>query len=351
VADNLYWLGRYVERAEVNVRLLRVLFNRVADKSLLAEVGELPVLMRAFLCLRGGESPAGMDLPPAPTAPPSQGQTQSQSAHTSPLGDEMRVILTESRKPGGIFDTLRLLYYVARVVRDRISSDTWRVLSSLKEDAAWPERLDKCGTAELIEHLNGLLMDVASFGGLASESMTRGSFWRFMDMGRRIERAQSMSTLLRATLAAPRKGFDESALLESILDISDSSMTYRRRYMANLQFAPVLDLLLADETNPRSVAYQFCALEDHVDNLPRDKSMAHLSPEQRIVVSALSAVRLTEIESLCNVGTDGRRGNLEKILLRVDEEMKAFSDVVTRGFLSHAQTSRQLASFRSEGNR
>jgi len=326
IADNLFWLGRYVERTEGTVRLLRGLVNRLSEKSLLAEVRELPLLMRAFLYLRRGE-----------VVKIGEGGTPA---------DDLRLIVQECRAQGGLFDTLRLLYSVARVVRDRISADTWRVLSSLKEDVAWPERLHASGTSEVIEHLNVLLMSVASFGGLASESMTRGYFWRFMDMGRRIERAGYMCGLLRNTLIdAP--GGDDAPMLEAVLDIADSSMTYRRRYMANLQFAPVLDILLADETNPRSVAYQLVAMDEHVNNLPRDKSLAHLAPEQRIVVSALSALRLCDISALCKATEKGKRDELAKMLTRMDEEVNALSTVLTRGFLSHAQTSRQLASFRS----
>ena len=81
--------------------------------------------------------------------------------------------------------------------------------------------------------------------------MTRGPGWRFLDMGRRIERAVHALALLRSTLVEPAA--DEDPVFEALLEIADSSMTYRNRYLTNLQLPPLLDLLLTDETNPRSV--------------------------------------------------------------------------------------------------
>ncbi len=258
-------------------------------------------------------------------------------------GDELNVLLEESRRPGGLTSTLHHLQAVARAVRDRISNDTWRVVNSLHEDAAWPEHAEGVNLGEIIQRLNGMVSTLASFGGLASESMTRGQVWLFMDMGRRLERTIYMAGLLRSTLVTPVK--EDSTLLEAVLEVGDSFMTYRRRYLANLQLAPVLDLLLADETNPRSVVFQYVALHEHVENLPRDHSQAQLNPEQRVAMGGLTMVRLSNIEELCQTDEKGKRGNLARLLTRVDEDMSALSDIMRRLYLSHAQTSRQLASF------
>ncbi|MEI6231744.1 MAG: circularly permuted type 2 ATP-grasp protein [Planctomycetota bacterium] len=331
VADNLYWLGRYVERAENAVRLMRGIANRISDKSIWGEVRELSDLMRA-LCHQGGMA-CGLD--------------SVHSAETVTQGDELTLLLEQSRRPGGLHSTLQSLQFVSRAVRDRISTDTWRVVNSLNEDAVWPDDLDSTRLSEIIERLNMMVTTLASFGGLASESMTRGQVWIFMDMGRRLERTVSMAGLLRSTLVTPVK--EDSTLLESVLEVGDSFMTYRRRYLANLQLAPVLDLLLADETNPRSIAFQYVMLNEHIESLPRDRTLAHLSPEQRVTVGGLASLRLQEIEELCQLDAQGKRGNLAHLLTRVDEDMAALSDIVTRQFLSHAQASRQLASFNMEG--
>ena len=332
VADNLFWLGRYVERAESSVRLLRGIVIRLTDKSVIGDSRELPELLAALGNQR--RTSAGTATPEGPRE---MAQAQAQ--------DELAFILAECRRPGGLQNTLKALQDVVRAVRDRISTDTWRVIKSLDSSHEWPEQ-SQAHLGEVLSRLNFMVITLASFGGLASESMTRGQVWRFMDMGRRLERSINLSGLLRSTLTAVSQ--QEAPLLEAMLEINDSFMTYRRRYLASLQLAPVLDLLLADETNPRSLAFQFLALNDHVDNLPRDKTLAHLSADQRITMGGLSKLRLIDIDALCEANSEGKREHLDNLLEQVKRDMAALSDVITRNYLSHSEPSRQLAYFKPE---
>ena len=131
--------------------------------------------------------------------------------------------------------------------------------------------------SDVLELLDAGISRLAAFSGLVAENLTRGQRWTFLDMGRRLERSLQMSSLLRGTLGTATR--TEGSVLEALLEIADSSMTYRRRYLSMLQAAPVLDLLLADETNPRSLAYQLAALAESIDRLPRDPALA--GPQHR----------------------------------------------------------------------
>ena len=134
------------------------------------------------------------------------------------------------------------------MVRDRISPDTWRTLGRLKlRDLKAAEREATTTLSDVLEMLEDLVINLTAFSGLAGENMTRSQGWKFLDMGRRLERGAHTIRLLQSTLVttwAP-----EGPLLEALLEVAESSMTYRRRYRSALQTAPVLDLLLADETN------------------------------------------------------------------------------------------------------
>jgi uncharacterized alpha-E superfamily protein len=180
--------------------------------------------------------------------------------------------------------------------------------------------------------LDRMVMALAGLSGLTSESMTREVPWRFLDMGRRLERAVNTALMIERTLAATTD--DELPLLEALLDAADSAMTYRRRYRATLQVAPVVDLLLADERNPRAIVFQLAALADHVASLPRDASAARRRPEERIAFEALSEIRLVDVEAVCARVEDGRpalsalRGDLVR-------KLQALSDAV---FLAYLQT-------------
>ena len=330
VADNLFWLGRYVERAESAIRLLRCILLRLSDRSELAEGPLLPALISAFKHLRITSAGVESRTPEAPSVRPL---------------DELKTVLAECRRAGSLYPTLDALHDVAKMVRDRLSTDTWRVLTALSENMVGFDPAEDTQIGEVLAWTNFMVIRLASFGGLASESMTRGQVWRFLDMGRRLERGINMVSLLRSTLIVECK--DEPPLLEALLEIADSSMTYRRRYLASLQLAPVLDLLLADDSNPRSLVFQLAALHAHVDNLPRDKAIPHLNPEMRITLGALSSVRLMEIDSLCEARRDGVREKLDTLLAQLDSDLPALSESVTRNYLSH-ETSRQLSSMRSE---
>src|SRR5262249_58070020 len=99
--------------------------------------------------------------------------------------------------------------------------------------------------------------------------------WRFADMGRRLERGAYLAELLRNTLVGPHAALEN--LLEALLEVGDVSITYRRRYLGSLQLAPVVDLLLLDETNPRSLAFQLAALDAHMRRIPRAQSLPPLT--------------------------------------------------------------------------
>src|SRR5262249_35017941 len=195
---------------------------------------------------------------------------------------EVLSLIFDSHRIGSVASTLKALKRVAGTARDRISTDMWRVLHGLalkpptaqdaefwgaEDQLATPDTDRRMPLSDVLDLLDRTVSTLSAFGGLAMESMTRGQGWRFLAMGRRLERALNTIALLRSALVAV--GSMEGPLLEALLEVADSSMTYRRRYLGSLQTAPVLDLLLADESNPRSLAFQLAALSHEVDDLPR----------------------------------------------------------------------------------
>ena len=143
-------------------------------------------------------------------------------------------------------------------MRDRLSIDTWRILNLLQQDMRL--RHGRIQFDEVLVHLNRIITDLAAFSGMEMENMTRGHGWRFLNLGRRLERSVNLIGVLRGALAvahgAPRA---DDAIVEPLLEIADSSMTYRRRYYAQPRLAPALHLLLADDTNTRGLAFQLAA--------------------------------------------------------------------------------------------
>jgi uncharacterized alpha-E superfamily protein len=116
----------------------------------------------------------------------------------------------------------------------------------------------------------------------------------------------------------------------------------RRRYLGSLQLVPVVDLLLLDETNPRSLAFQLAALDAHVRRLPRDQSLPTRSAEEKLALAMLTRIRLLDVDDLCAPGANATRARLDVALRGFASDLAALSDTVTRSYLSHALPSRQL---------
>jgi uncharacterized alpha-E superfamily protein len=162
-------------------------------------------------------------------------------------------------------------------------------------------------------------------------------------MGRRIERALLLIVLCRSSLVAVRDDWIERLLLESVLAATESLITYRSRYRAALHFPTVLELLLLDEHNPRSLLYQFKRLEEQIHALPREKLGYRLSEEEQLILEALTQLQLSNTVDLSERSehTTQRRG-FEKLLVRLAQILVDLSDVLTQTYFSHVQGPQQL---------
>ncbi|MGC4032640.1 MAG: alpha-E domain-containing protein [Tepidisphaeraceae bacterium] len=150
----------------------------------------------------------------------------------------------------------------------------------------------------MAELLNEMILSFAAFTGLSTDSMTRGLAYRFLDLGQRMERAVTTAHLLHDTIIPTKE--QDTAILEAVLEIADSSLTYRRRYLTHLETHAVVDLLLADDTNPRSVAFQVAAIEDHLANLPREKQHPQTHPDRQRMLRVRTEIQLADVADCCS---------------------------------------------------
>lgn len=239
-ADNLFWLGRYVERTEATLRLVRALVGRLAE----TESSSGPLVTRILSLLSSwGAMPANM-------------------ARATP-GFCAVAALTRPDLPGGLPQLVRSARASASVIRDRFSPDAWRALVDLEAclNAPVPAAPSE---ADAHERADAALRIVAAFSGLASENMNRLTGWRFLEMGRRIERS---IVLLRYARTFAEPGVPSGAL-DVLLQLADSQITYRSRYVTMEARGPVLDLVLLDPDNPRSLAFQVQRMAAHLQVLP-----------------------------------------------------------------------------------
>ena len=331
VADNLFWLGRYVERVEFAVRVTRAILARINQESDATSAAGIRASVRTLIAL--GHLPA--DVAAGNGRPASDGYLV--------LEREMLAMIHDSGEKTSLGSTLDQLRRLAWLLRDRFSADAWRILNRFDRQFRRAQPRDPSRIDRALNLLDDAITTLSAFGGLVLESMTRGDGWRFLEIGRRLERALQMVEMLRHGLKD--KAEVETGALLAMLEVADSSLTYRSRYLTSIQADLVLDLLLLDEANPRSAAFQLARLREYVDDLPKRGSSARMAPEWRIAVKLLSAVELAEASELMGINKNGDRSEAEALLASLAEGMRLLSEAITLDYFDHALASRQMAAF------
>ena len=243
-AEHLFWLGRYAERSENGARLLRSVLGRVTDTDGVPAGAPSCVSPR----LRAAKSARAA----------AARQTASTIVHDLTGG----LIDRHGRRSLGynIEQTVR----VATAVRDRLSTDNWRVLNRLLQ--LFTRETHEPDLDDALELIDGALFSLAAVGGLEMAHMSRDDGWRFLSLGRHLERLHFVSCTLSDV--APDQASAGSGLLEWLLELSDSLLTYRVRHRQQPEWESVVDLMLIDERNPRSARFQLAKLVKHVSLLP-----------------------------------------------------------------------------------
>lgn len=269
-AESLFWLGRYAERAEGSMRVVRAVVNRIREDGSLAVRTPLLTTITAILCRQCGiEPPADRD-----------GITKCLSA-----------VMFDKKLDYGLQAALDGVHRNATMTRGELSHDGWRSLQLLAADTRWRPRSRRLDLSRAPQAVNFGIDRLMAFSGSQTENMTRNFAHLFLEMGRRIERAVQVASITHG-LTSERDSAEQQVLLAALLEIMDSAMTYRSRYAAAPLLVPVIDLLVLDETNPRSLAFQIGELERALSKLPGDGP--YRSAEHRTVLGCLTDLRMLE---------------------------------------------------------
>src|SRR5713226_154483 len=293
-ADNLFWLGRYLERAEATLRLLRALgTHREPGKGSSTVLHSVERIQRLLV---------------------TWGAT-SQASRAQPSKVAAEALQAEDRF-GSALSLVRAAQRTATSLRERLSPDAWQVITQMAERLA-QEVDDDDGVVSAAELT---LQELASFAGLAQENMNRAAGWRFLEMGRRAERA--INTVRFARQFAYDEAGDED--LDLLLTLVDCQITYRSRYLLAPILAPVRDLVVLDPYNPRSVAFQVSALNDHIASLPTLKEGGLIERPQRLAVALQATLATTEAEALDT-----------KTLFALEQDLLNLADAVGLHYFPH----------------
>ena len=309
-ADHLFWLGRYAERLEQVVRAVRTTLQRLIGERAQTENSELLACGEILQALVGGK--------PATT----------RSAVW--LRELLRDLVMGTENDNSVPNLLSRLRFNASAARDRLSDDMWRLINRL-ERGVGPAAQRGFSISDALVRLDALVLELAAFGGMAMENMTRGHGWRFLEIGRRIERALAMLTLCAS--GVERCAADE-AVLSPLLEIGDSTMTYRRLHFARPRLEPVLDLLLLNESNPRSVYFQLQAIARQCSQLVQGGASHDAGREKQLADEMLSDLASLNLPGLA--AADASLHVLPKFCLDAHEKLEQLSEVLSGHYFSHS---------------
>jgi len=272
-ADNLFWLGRYLERAEATLRLIRCLAGRMngagsATVNSRSVVSKLTGLLIAWHAAEGKADEDSVTV-------------VARALHGSSYGSAVSLVRDAGR--------------AASFIRERLSTDTWRLIGALDRSLAI-EIIRPLTEAEALDRADVALQMIAAISGLAQENMNRGAGWRLFEAGRRIERGICTCRFARhfASSGAPADDLDV------LLDLVDSQITYRSRYLIGVALNPVRDMVVLDPFNPRSVAFQVERLNHHLETLPVLSDDGMLEVPRRLILQLAAAVAAATAPDLSN---------------------------------------------------
>jgi uncharacterized alpha-E superfamily protein len=322
VLSDLFWMGRYAERAENTARLLTVTRERYHEFRYRQDVDGsecVPVLLTALGQITGTDTGASGD--------------SHEMIATAPT--TLWSLTADRQRAGALAQSVERLGLAARAVRDQMSNDTWMVLAAveravLHRGRTLPESRTE-GEAYLVSAHRETLAGMLAMSGLAAESMVQDVGWTMMDIGKRIERGLALTALLNATLTTARGAGADHTATESTLVACESSVIYRRRNLGVVNIAAVADLVLLDAENPRSLVYQIERLRADLKALPGSSGS---SRPERLVDDIGTRLRRLDLSDLDDVTPGGRRAELAELLDGLHADLRDLSDVITTTHLA-----------------
>lgn len=272
-ADNLFWLGRYVERSEGALRLLRAYHGRQAE----AGPRKTPLLNRLQTIFAG----YGFRL--------------------------------DAALPKALVDTVSSAVFSASKIRDRFSLDGWSALVDLQSSMAQMTRTMKPGD-DAARGISVLIRKLTGFSGLVNDNMYRASGWHFLRLGQAVERAITMTDLLAALThpAAP------DGALDVLVEVGDSVITHRRRYVA-ISRASVCDLLVLDARNPRSVLFELDRISEHTRALSAVAPAASSAQLAQLLGDLRQDIAALDAEAVTPAGLAGFSGRIAELSALITE--------------------------------
>jgi uncharacterized circularly permuted ATP-grasp superfamily protein/uncharacterized alpha-E superfamily protein len=330
-AENLFWVGRYTERFLGNARFLRTVLQFIAEGNKLITDNNVQTERNLLVALTHYSY----------TYPGFTGEG-AEGKFREPL-KELRAIFFDEKRSGSLRHNFLFFQKAIHEVREHWSTDTWRVLRAIEEQFQQDVSLSHHGHLQMLHTLDNLITSIVAFIGLNRESISREQGWIMLDVGRKIEQSLLLITMLQNTMINKCNEYVEYNLLQSILMSNEGLVNYRYKYRRPLQNQLVLDLLLFDPNNPRSLTYQVDRLKVYLKNLPKNQTGYLLTEYERLILEADTVLKLANKDELPTGDTfDARYGKLDDFLSRMYSLLSAIPGVISKTYFKHELTAQSI---------
>ena len=328
-AENLFWVGRYTERILGNARFMRTVMQFLAEGNKLITENNRQTernLLEAFTRY-------------SYTLPGFTGE-EVEELFADPW-KVLKDVLFNERRPGGIKFNFLQFHKAIHEVRDHWSTDTWRVIRRMEEGLQNGIPLTHHGHLQMIHALDDLITSVVAFIGLNRESISREQGWIMLDVGRKIEQSLLVISMLRTTLIKKHNEQVEYNLQQSVLMSNEGLVNYRYKYRRPLQNLLVIDLLIFDPNNPRSLTYQVVRLNAYLQNLPKTGGGQAVPEYERLILEANTMLKAADKTHL-SVSEGEAYDNLETFLFGLFDLLAAIPGALSKAFFKHELTSKTM---------
>jgi uncharacterized circularly permuted ATP-grasp superfamily protein/uncharacterized alpha-E superfamily protein len=329
-AENLFWVGRNTERLLGNARFLRTVMQFLAEGNKLINEHNKQTevnLLQAFTNY-SFTHPGFI--------------TESAGKFADPW-KELRDVLFNEKRAGGIKNNFIQFQKAINEVRDHWSTDTWRVIRGMEEELQHDISLSHHGSLQMLQTLDNLITSTVAFIGLNRESISREQGWIMLDLGRKIEQSLLVINMLKTTVVKKYSEQVEYNLQQAVLISNEGLVNYRYKYRRPIQILLVIDLLLFDPNNPRSLTYQIVRLKNYLQNLPKNQSAYTLTEYERLILEADTLLKLADKNVLVSPDESGAAySQLDAFLSKLYNILIAIPGVLSKTFFKHEMTPKTI---------
>ncbi|TEW54886.1 hypothetical protein E2R68_06875 [Psychromonas sp. RZ22] len=331
-AEHLFWLGRYLERCESTVRILRVFIDRYTELSVYSDVMRQTIITRLFTAIRSQQI----------VYPYIEQEFVLQECTLAQAKEMAFQLLADEQCAGSIINSLKYLSNAAAQIQELLSYDSRRIIDDINEqiDALKACTVNRPSRA-LQASIDKVIGSIMAFNGSITDCMPNSNGWFLLEMGHRVERSLQIISLSPALLSDELEESAEIGLLESILTSQVSLVTHKRRYRMHQSIGTGLELLLLDAEYPRSLLYQLEQISLLCQHLPTKRRPGVIAAHEKAILLSKTTCYVTEKDYL-QKSTDGKRVQLIEFNHHIRSNLDTFCDVLLLQYFSHTQTANKL---------